>query len=197
MYVCACVRVCVRACDCMCVCDQNVCMNNMHTWAKQRVCLFVWMYMNSCINNMCICAKQLECMYVCMYVQNESICMCYKKVYMYQRMKEILSMYQQRSTTCVRHECTTWMYVLTTCMYMRNNLHVCMYVCMYVPRGYLRHEFVTGVPLGLLIPSYKCILEYGKSIPINVYTIMEDNKKCSLFPFKLSCLMQKIISTVK
>ena len=26
---------------------------------------------------------------------------------------------------------------------------------------------------------------------------MEDNKKCSLFPFKLSCLMQKIISTVK
>ena len=46
-------------------------------------------------------------------------------------------------------------------------------------------------------PPYKCILEYGKSIPINVYTIMEDNKKCSLFPFKLSCLMQKIISTVK
>ena len=31
----------------------------------------------------------------------------------------------------------------------------------------------------------------------NVYTIMEVNKKCSLFPFKLSCLMQKIISTVK
>ena len=26
---------------------------------------------------------------------------------------------------------------------------------------------------------------------------MKDNKKCSLFPFKLSCLMQKIISTVK
>ena len=46
-------------------------------------------------------------------------------------------------------------------------------------------------------PPYKCILEYGKSIPINVYTIMEDNKKCSLFPFELSCLMQKIISTVK
>ena len=46
-------------------------------------------------------------------------------------------------------------------------------------------------------PPYKCILEYGKRIPINVYTIMEDNKKCSLFPFKLSCLMQKIISTVK
>ena len=46
-------------------------------------------------------------------------------------------------------------------------------------------------------PPYKCILEYGKIIPINVYTIMEDNKKCSLFPFKLSCLMQKIISTVK
>ena len=46
-------------------------------------------------------------------------------------------------------------------------------------------------------PPYKCILEYGKSIPINVYTIMKDNKKCSLFPFKLSCLMQKIISTVK
>ena len=46
-------------------------------------------------------------------------------------------------------------------------------------------------------PPYKCILEYGKSIPINVYTIMEDNKKCSLFPFKLTCLMQKIISTVK
>ena len=48
-------------------------------------------------------------------------------------------------------------------------------------------------------PLYKCILVhvYGKSTPINVYTIMEDNKKCSLFPFKLSCLMQKIISTVK
>ena len=44
---------------------------------------------------------------------------------------------------------------------------------------------------------YKCILEYGKSIPIKVYTIMEDNKKCSLFPFKLGCLMKKIISTVK
>ena len=50
------------------------------------------------------------------------------------------------------------------------------------------------------MPSRKLVYsEYGKqgSIPINVYTIMEDNKKCSLFPFKLSCLMQKIISTVK
>ena len=46
-------------------------------------------------------------------------------------------------------------------------------------------------------PLYKCILEYGKSIPINVYTIMENNKKCSLFPLKWSCLRQKIISTVK
>ena len=46
-------------------------------------------------------------------------------------------------------------------------------------------------------PPYKCILSYGKSIPITVYTIMEDNKKCSLFPFKLNCLMQKIVSTVK
>ena len=26
-------------------------------------------------------------------------------------------------------------------------------------------------------PPYKCILEYGKGIPINVYTIIEDNKK--------------------
>ena len=33
-------------------------------------------------------------------------------------------------------------------------------------------------------PPYKCILEYGKGIPINVYTIIEDNKKCSLLPFR-------------
>ena len=31
---------------------------------------------------------------------------------------------------------------------------------------------------------YKCILAYGKGIPINVYTILEDNKKCSLLPFR-------------
>ena len=33
-------------------------------------------------------------------------------------------------------------------------------------------------------PPYKCILAYGKGIPINVYTITEDNKKCSLLPFR-------------
>ena len=33
-----------------------------------------------------------------------------------------------------------------------------------------------------LYPPYKCILEYGKNIPINdVLTIMKNNKKCSLF----------------
>ena len=46
-------------------------------------------------------------------------------------------------------------------------------------------------------PPYKCLLEYGKCIPINIETIMEDNKKCSLFPFRLSSFMQKIISAVK
>ena len=33
-------------------------------------------------------------------------------------------------------------------------------------------------------PPYKCILTYGKGIPINVCTIIEDNKKCSLLPFR-------------
>ena len=35
------------------------------------------------------------------------------------------------------------------------------------PGAYLGHELGTGVQLDLLIP-FKCILEYGKSIPINV-----------------------------
>ena len=33
-------------------------------------------------------------------------------------------------------------------------------------------------------PPYKCRPEYGKGIPINVYTITNDNKKCSLLPFR-------------
>ena len=37
-----------------------------------------------------------------------------------------------------------------------------------VSRGYLGHELGTGVPLGLLITTYKCILDVVKSIPINV-----------------------------
>ena len=40
-------------------------------------------------------------------------------------------------------------------------------------------------------PPYKCILEYGKGIPINVYTIIEDNKKCSLLPFRWVSFIQK------
>ena len=39
-------------------------------------------------------------------------------------------------------------------------------------------------------PPYKCILEYGKSIPINVYTIIGDNIKYSLFPLRLGSFMQ-------
>ena len=39
-------------------------------------------------------------------------------------------------------------------------------------------------------PPYKCILEYGKSIPINVYTIIGDNNKYSLFPLRLGSFMQ-------
>ena len=37
----------------------------------------------------------------------------------------------------------------------------------------------------------KCIVDYGKTVPINVYPIMEDNKKCSLFPFGWGIFMQK------
>ena len=43
-------------------------------------------------------------------------------------------------------------------------------------------------------PPYKCILEYGKSIPINVYTIIRDNNKYSLFPLRLGSFMQTITS---
>ena len=46
-------------------------------------------------------------------------------------------------------------------------------------------------------PPYKCILEYGKSIPINVYTIMEDNNKCSIFPFSWGIFMKISINLVK
>ena len=46
-------------------------------------------------------------------------------------------------------------------------------------------------------PPYKCILEYEKSIPINVYTIMEDNNKYSIFPFSWGIFMKKSINLVK
>ena len=46
-------------------------------------------------------------------------------------------------------------------------------------------------------PPYKCILEYGKSIPINVYTIIGDNNKYSLFPLRLGSFMQTLTNSVK
>ena len=36
-----------------------------------------------------------------------------------------------------------------------------------------------------------------KSIPINIYTIIGDNNKYSLFPFRLGSFMQTIITSVK
>ena len=73
----------------------------------------------------------------------------------------------------------------------------CFKVCSLAQWGSSGMKLVQMCRWASSYSPYKCILEYGKSIRINVYTIMEDNKKCSLFPFKLSCLMQKIISTVK
>ena len=104
-------------------------------------------------------------------------------------------------------------WILNQCRLLILLLHVLLTVifechCCYTSRTY--YNMVPGGGGGIscmnlvqvchwasLYPHYKCILEYGKSIPANVYTIMEDNKKCSLLPFKLSCLVQKIISTVK
>ena len=48
-----------------------------------------------------------------------------------------------------------------------------------------------------LYPPYKCILENWKSIPINVYPIIGDNNKYSLFPLRLGSFMQTITSSVK
>ena len=36
-----------------------------------------------------------------------------------------------------------------------------------------------------------------KSVPVNVYTIMEDNNKSSIFPFSWGIFMKKSISLVK
>ena len=73
-----------------------------------------------------------------------------------------------------------------------------MYVCVCVGGGvpplpgWVCVEGISGMNLVQVYswassyPPYKCILEYGKSIPIDV-----------LFPFRLKSFMQKTINTVK
>ena len=65
------------------------------------------------------------------------------------------------------------------------------------PGGISDTNLVQVCRLASSYPPYKCILEYGKGIPINVYTIMEDNNKCSTFPLSWGIFMKKSINLVK
>ena len=84
-------------------------------------------------------------------------------------------------------------YIYNYCKILRDTLYMDGYVSL-IPVG--GGGGISGMNLVQMCrwassyPPYKCILEYGKSIPINVYTIIGDNNKYSLFPLRLGSFVQ-------